>query len=128
MHKPGSTFLLPALILLGHTFYALSKVVLLLTNSQHMQEESISVFEDVVRIEIATLGTKRKYDENQSTALREFQVIASTALSTGDLSQYVYAQSYIESYLNVVLNTATSEGFENLKVAYKDLITTTQNR
>lgn len=119
------TFLLPALILTAHTLYALGTILRLLADSQRMHEASIIVFKEEAHTELLTT-LQDQHDQNQSAVLREFQAVASTALNNGDVSQYVYAQSYFEAYLDVVLTANSHDGLKNFQVAYKDLITTTQ--
>lgn len=119
------TFLLPALILTAHTLYALGTILRLLADSQRMHEASIIVFKEEAHTELLT-ALQDQHDQNQSAVLREFQAVASTALNNGDVSQYVYAQSYFEAYLDVVLTANSHDGLKNFQVAYKDLITTTQ--
>jgi hypothetical protein len=119
------TFLLPAFVLTAHTLYSLGTILRLLADSQRMYDESIAVFKEEACTELLTIQ-KSQYDQNQSAVLREFQQIASTALNSGDVSQYVYAQGYFEAYLDVVLVENSNDGLKNLIVAYKDLIITTQ--
>lgn len=119
------TFLLPAFMLIAHTLYSLGALLGLLAHSQRMHDASIIVFQEEALAELFA-APQDQYDQNQSAVLREFQAVASTALNNGDVSQYVYAQSYFEAYLDVVLAANSHDGLKNVQVAYKDLITTTQ--
>jgi hypothetical protein len=119
------TFLLPAFVLTAHTLYSLGAILRLLADSQRMYNKSISVFKEEAYTELLTIQ-KNQYDQNQSAVLREFQQIASSALNSGDVSQYAYAQGYFEAYLDVVLAANSHDGLKNLIVAYEYLITTTQ--